>query len=432
MTAQDVGDAHATLRAGVGGEHSAETAAGDERVGAVPPEPAATAGTAATAGSARSRWSAGLLDSLRVALPGWVLGHLLVIAVSAHLNPRHPLAALFDWDTIWYRKIAAQGYGPVGGLVHFFPLTPAAGGLIALVTRIPVTLALFGFCWVAALAYGAMLHRLVLLETGDRGAARRAAWLIQLAPGGYALVMGYTEPFAGLLAVSYFFVLRLVAIRGRAAEGAPRRHWPLWAAIVFGFFSGMARPTGIVLAFPGAVEGWRIARADGWRLATTVKAAAAAVAPAAGLFAFLAYSKVAYGSWKMPLTQQTLKSNRGGLAYDPLKSLRFWIHGGGRANHGLQTGTMAALLIGLGVLLIVVVARRLPFSYTAWVLPAFALAITSQNFTSLPRYFGALFPVLMVVAMLAKRRWQEYAVYAISAGLLLWTTHIVLSLWLIA
>ena len=115
------------------------------------------------------------------------------------------------WDTVWYRYIAAHGYNPGSSLIHFFPLTPISAGGLAWATRIPVTVALFGFCWVAALFFGAALYRLTYFETGDRDAARRASWLIQLTPGAYALAMGYTEPLAGLLAVGYF-------------RAAPREH----------------------------------------------------------------------------------------------------------------------------------------------------------------------------------------------------------------
>jgi hypothetical protein len=385
-------------------------------------------------------------EALRAAAPGWVVGHLLVILVAWHHSPKHPLAALLDWDSVWYRWIAGRGYGD-GSLIHFFPLTPAGAALLRLVTRIPVTEALFGFCWIAALVFGAALYRLTLLETGDRGAARRSAWLIQLAPGAYALVMGYTEPLAGLLAVLYFLFLRSVAARGgdeaqneaRGDDGTRddlwgmllRRHG-LWPAALVGLLGGISRPTGIVLALAGAIEGWRIARASGWRPATTVQAAAAAVAPALGLFAFLAYSRVNYGSWTLPLSQQVIKTNRGALVNDPRTSLHLWLHGAGRGNHGHQVAAMCVLLIVTAALLILAVAWKLPWSYLVWTVPSYLLAITSHSFTSLPRYIGALFPIVMVLAMLTRRRWQFWAVLAVSAGLLIWTSHITFSLWLVA
>ena len=123
-------------------------------------------------------------------------GHVLVGLISWHMDRQHPLGKLFMWDTPWYRYIAANGYDAKGGFAHFFPFTPMITAAVTTVTGLPVTIALFGVCWVGALVFGALVHRIVIRETADRAAARRAAWLTQLAPGAYALVMGYTEPLA--------------------------------------------------------------------------------------------------------------------------------------------------------------------------------------------------------------------------------------------
>jgi hypothetical protein len=373
-------------------------------------------------------------ESLRAAWPAWVVGHLIVIGVSWHRNPRHPLAQLFDWDTVWYRLIAKIGYGPHGTLIHFFPLTPAAAATIAFVTRIPVTIALFGFCWAAALAFGAMVHKLTLFETGDRDAARRAAWLIQLAPGGYALVMGYTEPLAGLLAVCYFLLLRIRAVEAQdsAARVGLVRRYGLWLAALVGLLSGVSRPTGLLLAVVGAVEGWRIAKASGWRPPVVAQAFLAAASPAIGLFGFLCYSKAAYGSWRMPLAQQVLKTNRGAFINSPLTSISFLYHDASVRSYQHLVLAMALILILTAGVLIVWCARRLPASYPAWAAAAFFLGITSHDFTSLPRYVGAIFPVVMVLGIVAKRRWLEYTVYLASAVLLIVSTHIAFALQLIA
>lgn len=360
-------------------------------------------------------------ESLRAAWPAWLVGHLIVFGVSWGRDPRHPLAQLFDWDTIWYRMIANSGYGRTGGLIHFFPLTPACAALVTFATRIPVTLALFGFCWAAALAFGAGVHKLTLFETGDAAAARRATWLIQLAPGAYALVMGYTEPLAGLLAVGYFFLLRLSAREGRVAWA---HKYGLWFAALVGLLAGVSRPTGVVLCVAGAVEGWRIFRASGRRPSVAAKAALAAGTPALGLFGYLAYSKVMYGSWTMPLAQQVLKTNRGNVVNDPLASIKFLIHDAKIRPYQHGVLAMAVILIVTASILIALSARKLPLSYAAWAVPSFILGITSHDFTSMPRYVGALFPVVMVLGILAKRRWMEYSVYIVSALLLIWTSQI--------
>lgn len=398
-------------------------------------------GAGVGSGRRRLRW---LLDGLRVTLPAWVAGHVLVGLISWHMDRQHPLGKLFMWDTPWYRYIAANGYDAKGGFAHFFPFTPMVAAAVTTVTRMPVTIALFGVCWVGALVFGALVHRIVIRETGDRAAARRAAWLTQLAPGAYALVMGYTEPLAGVLAAGYFLAIRAY----------PDRQARTWIAIILGFLSGIARPTGLLLAIPGVVEGVRSARAFGRRGAVSTNTAAmqsaamqsaamksaamksaagksllSAAAPIAGLVAYLGYSRLRFHSWLLPFTQQTLKTNRARLINSP----RISFHDVSRLRyHGHQVADMCLLLIVLAAVLIPIVARRLPACYVLWTLPMYGLAITSHNFTSLPRYLGALFPILIAAALVSRRWWQEAMLLGASVALLIWTTHTALAGFLVA
>ena len=103
--------------------------------------------------------------------------------------------------------------------------------------------------------------------------ARRAVWLLALAPPAFVLVMGYTEALAGLLAVITFYGLR----SGR---------W--WLAAVAGLLSGLCRPPGALLVVPALIEIWRTRAQPGpW-----VPRLAALVAPLAGAVAYLSYIAV--------------------------------------------------------------------------------------------------------------------------------------------
>ncbi len=77
---------------------------------------------------------------------------------------------------------------------------------------------------VLAFGYGVALIKLARFEGMSDETARRAVWLLALAPPAFVLVMGYTEALAGLLAIIIFYGLRsgkLVARgRRRAALGA--------------------------------------------------------------------------------------------------------------------------------------------------------------------------------------------------------------------
>ncbi len=92
---------------------------------------------------------------------------------------------------------------------------------------------------------------------------------------------------------------------------------------------------------------------------------------------------------------------------------------------------MALILIRAAGVLIVVRAQA------PGVLPGLGRRVLPRHhlrdFTlALPRYVGAIFPVVMVLGIVAKRRWLEYTVYLASAVLLIVSTHIAFALQLIA
>ncbi len=86
---------------------------------------------------------------------------------------------------------------------------------------------------VAALAAGALVHRLTRMETGDTRAARRAAWYFALVPPAFVLAWGYAEALFIALAAATILLLR-------------REQWG-WAAAA-GFAAALTRPTGVFLA----------------------------------------------------------------------------------------------------------------------------------------------------------------------------------------
>lgn len=346
------------------------------------------------------------LESLRVAVGPWILAHLLVFgvivverarhdrslwygAIPNHIWPSHYLASLYTWDGVWYLNIATNGYGPRHSEeVHFFPLLPISVKALAAVTPLTLPVAMLVVCWSAALLFGAALHRLVVVETGDVRAAVRAAWLSQLAPGAFVLVMGYTEGLAGLLAVLYFLAVR----RDRPVLG-----------FVTGLACGVVRPTGVLLALAGAVEAARglRSRRDGPLL--VLRRLLVAAAPALGLAGFLLYSKVHQGSFAAPYTVQLSGGQRGGTVVDPLRTaFDILTRGGGNA------AMLSIELLVAGLALLWVACRRLPPSYAAWAVPSFVLAVTARGFASLPRYVSGVFPLLIAAALLTTT-WKRWA-----------------------
>jgi hypothetical protein len=350
-------------------------------------------------------------------------------------NDRHGVSSLQMWDAAWYHDLGVDGYGPYGeGGSRFFPLLPGittAGALVGL----PAAAWLQAVCWVAALLFGAALYRLTVLETGDEAAARRCAWLIQLIPGANVLAFGYTEAVAGLLAVVYFLVLR---------HGGDAR-----IGFVAGALSGLARPTGPVLAVAGGVEALRHAvrgllvrlrqddtavpavghhpnggsapAARGQRPSRAAgklgRAVLLAAAPLVGTAAYLGWAWIAFGDPLTPYRVQAAGDLRGGVVRAPWEFLTEDSPGGYRWQFLLVTLAVAAVALLL-------CAWRLPLAYAAWSVAMVGLAVTAWGLHSLPRYLAAVFPLWMAVALVCRNRWVWWALLALSTAGFTWVAYL--------
>lgn len=345
---------------------------------------------------------------LRVAVVPWVLARVLVVAAlatSRHLfdeigAPPRPVAlgqGLFAWDAAFYRDIAEHGYRAVGeASLRFFPLVPVLGRGLGELLLDHTPAALIIVANLSALLFGALLHRLAWRETGDAALARRAAWFGALFPAAFVLVMGYAEATAMLLGVVVFLGLR------------SNRFW--WAAVA-GFLAGLCRPVGVLLVVPAAVEamrGWRDASA-GSRVARVVSV----VAPAAGAASYLAWVGVEFGDFWKPISLQSQATLRGGFQ-DPLtRTVDAFgdLFGGDRFGSGLHV----VWAIGFALLLVVLI-RRFPASYSLYGGATLLLGLSAQNLDSLERYCWSTFPFLLAVAAVTDRDEVERGAYVLAAA----------------
>jgi len=358
-----------------------------------------------------------LRDGLRATLPAWLAAHVLVLAVcwQTDQDQGNIFGPLYVWDTHWYLSEAigmthgGNVFGDstgIGGLAHFFPLTSLFVAGIAIVTRLPVAFVLFAFCWVVALLFGALVHMIAVRETADRVTASRAAWLSQLAPGAFALVLGYTEPLAGVLAALYFLSIR------RQRTG--------WAFAV-GLLAGISRPTGIVLALPGFIETVRAAHRAGWTPRSIGAGLAQSASPALGLFGYLAYCQWHFHDWILPYSQQVSTGNRGAVTQNPIQTIQTLLDANA---YGILITSLACAAICAVAL--VACRGRLPASFTAWSAVMLVLGVTSPWFTSEPRYLAAIIPLLIALGAVLRNRWAWYPFLALDLGLLYWVSWLVL------
>ena len=342
------------------------------------------------------------------AVGSWLTARVLVVgalglaaAIASKVNEISPgthikRVGLLGWDAHFYSDIARVGYGGVSpDTRRFFPLLPmltwlfgGGGHATGVVLLILVNILAFG--------YGVAFIKLARFEGMSQEMARRAVWLLALAPPAFVLVMGYTEALAGLLAIITFYGLR----SGR---------W--WLAAVAGLLSGLCRPPGALLVVPALIEIWRTRSAPGpW-----VPRLAALLAPLAGAVAYLTYVAIRFGDFFQPLSVQQNPQLHGKLT-NPLTVIHRAISGAG--DHKLGNALHVPWLV-LFLLLLIPMARRLPASYTVWSALALLSTLAGSNLASVERYCWSAFPFVLVAASLLSSRQLWRGVFAVSSALLI-------------
>ncbi|MGA2838053.1 MAG: hypothetical protein ABSF84_15785 [Acidimicrobiales bacterium] len=333
---------------------------------------------------------------LSVAMGKYELSHFHITDRKA-VTEAH--AGLLGSDAGWYESIAAHGYHAAGqSSLRFFPLLPVSARLLHDVLFLPVGGALLVISNVCAFALTMGIYFLTKSEFGDSGPARSAAWLINLAPASFTLVMGYSDALLILLAVAAFICLR-------------RHHWLLAAAA--GYLAGTARPLGFLLFVPALVEAssglWTTQRSE------QVSRLASVLAPVAGLLTYLVWVDAEFGSFTRPLTLQTQSSRHGGLT-DPVVTL---YHDALDLVGGHHIGTDLHLpWVLLAAVLVVVVFRTLPLSYGLYTSAVLLVAVSGSNLDSFERYALGAFPLIMGGALLVRSRRVETTVLVVGAACL--------------
>jgi hypothetical protein len=365
-----------------------------------------------------ARGRAGLGRDLRAALPGWIVARVLVAGalVVAHVvdeqfGPRaggtyvhfihlYVHQGLRAWDGAWYQRIAQHGYWPLPvSALRFFPLYPMTARVLALALGGNDLVALLVLANGGALVGAALLHRLALRETGDADLARRAAWLIAIAPPSFVLAMAYSEGLFLVLSVGVFLALRSERF-GLAA--------------VLGLLLGLTRPTGVLFAAPAAIEAVRGIRR--LRVPELAQRAAAVVAPLVGCGAYLLWVGHVYGDAQLPLRIQQRATLRGPTK-DPVSVVVGAVRDAASGHWGGNAAHLPAL--ALLVVLAVVACRRWPAAYGALAVLTLVVAVSGTRIGSIERYTMLTFPFALALASVTARPMIERAAFALGAASLL-------------
>ncbi|MFY9614756.1 MAG: glycosyltransferase family 39 protein [Candidatus Dormiibacterota bacterium] len=316
------------------------------------------------------------------------------------------LAALVQpwnrWDAFWFEHLAAAGYRVTGPEAAFFPAWPAVlatGGRLLGGQYAIAGLALNAVLTVAGLY---LLYRLVA-DDFDRPTAQRTALFTAVAPVAFFFLAPYSEALFLCLTVGAFL-------------GARRQRWAIAAAC--GLLAALTRPSGVLLFIPllveVAIEATHRRRAGQRRFRW---GHLAVFAPIIGLAAWDVYVRTALAIPDGVAGAARYWGQRPALPWNSL------VDGVGSALSGSTEEwlNLAAVLLVVGA--IVLGWRRLPRSYTLYA-AAMLVPMTFREATTTPlasdaRYALVVFPLFVVIAITAQRRWAQVAVAAVSIPLLL-------------
>jgi len=322
-------------------------------------------------------------------------------------DPWHQLLSMWQrYDALWYQQIVTNGYKAGNSTVVFYPLYPLVSHITSVLLSGQIVLAELLVSSVAFTVGMWLLYRVARLDAGPI-AAQLTVLLTALFPVGFFFLAPFTESLYLVLSLAAFWFAR---------KGRP------WAAGIAGFAAGLTRIQGIFLVLPLAYEYLRRRRKGGHRLLSldNVDVVSAAL-PGLGFLVVLAYDRFVVGIRTSPLGAEANWGYGFALPWNAISH---------SVAHIVALGDMVEALnlvslLGFG-LLALWAARKLPLSYTLYVVPYLALLYTHDEYfsplMSMSRYMLVLFPCFIVLARwLVRRPWL--AAGALMTSVLLQVTY---------
>lgn len=324
----------------------------------------------------------------------------------------HMLSIWNRWDGPQYLLIAEHGYATPGNqrlALVFFPLYPWLIRAAALALRDAV-LSAFVISALASVAAGVALARLFALDYPPR-LARSAVWFLFIFPTSYFLHADYSESLFLALAAGAFLAARRAAWITAGGLGA---------------LAAVARPNGILLLPALAAEAlteWRRTRRAQWRWLWV-----GATALGLGVHMLvnyritghaLAFMSFEHTHWSNQLVApwRGLEVNLGVMrTYNPYEAA--------------MIGTQVLFYLAVALAGTLAASVLLRPSYAVWMALNWLLFASQTWDISAPRYVLMMFPLFILIAMLARNRhWNT----AITVWSLLWlglfTTEFVRGRW---
>lgn len=329
------------------------------------------------------------LHKTGVDIPGWPTPE---ITAGWH----NVFAALERQDSLWFFRIADDGYHAGDGSAAFFPLYPLLVRAASLLTGGSMLAAGILVSNVSFLGALLVLYSLTALEFSEAH-ARTTVLLIAIFPTSFFFLAPYSESTFLLLSVTAFWCAR-------------RNRWAL--AALAAALAAMTRSIGIVLAPALLVEAFRQHGETGVRF---LPRAAAALATLAGPLLYVLYWLVAFDDALAPLQAQRTWQR---VATFPVRAL----------TDGLWTAytyrgvwLIDALVAGVVLVCAVISWWRLRPGYAVYasasLLVPLAYPFPNRPLLSVPRFVAVIFPSFWILADLVERgRLPRAALVAVFAG----------------
>ncbi len=302
------------------------------------------------------------------------------------------------FDTIWYLRVAEFGYSGTDASAAYFPLLPVL--MRGFGTFLGGNYLLAGLLLNTAAAFCAfvLLYRLTS-QLADPLTAQRTLLFWATFPTAFYLFSGYAEPLLAALALaSIYFALR--------------QNW--WAAGLAAAGATLARPVGLFIALPLAIEAWRAS--PSWRKRLYGLIPLVAIGAAMGLWTL--YLSVAFGD---PLLWANAQKVWSTSIVFPGQSILLAIEGAIQGKIFLGN-----TILNLGLALVVFVAilaglKRLPLSFSLYALAMLVVPLLTYYPVSPVADAGrramVIFPAFIALALVLRRRWQMSLWVAVSATL---------------
>ncbi|MFD7257788.1 hypothetical protein [Streptomyces sp. NPDC059874] len=338
---------------------------------------------------------------------------VLVLAIGSWWAGRDPMRVLgVSWDSVWYLKIAANGYGrtqmwpsPTNGtgLIQsdyaFFPLYPTLIRLLGSVLPGGLVPAGILIAWISAAVAAVGVYKVGEHVIGPR-AGLLLVGLWAALPHAVVLSLAYTEALLAALAAWALYAL----LRGR---------W-MWAAGL-AVLAGLTRPTGLAVAAAVSVMALH---------AIVVRKSRAPEVWAAGLLApagWAAYVLAVGVRMRDPLGGYFAVQRHWGSKFDfgvgALRSAEQVLTGG---HVPLATTVTVVLLAAAGLLAMLLLLDRTPLPLLAYTGILLLIAFGGAGyFESKPRFLLPAFPLLLPMAAVMARARPRTAIVVtgVLAGL---------------